>query len=239
MGTKLAQARLKASGFGNNNGAKLKLQLKFLEFFKTMRHQFRRFLFLSGLITMASAAHAGVFFVDDFSANTPSLDNPVPLGWSIGNAGSIDILGTCGSSSLDDVLIGNNCYIDLDGGSPVNGLLTKSLPLVTGHSYIASFQLAGNQFVPFGDSVTVTFGTSETTEFIAPFDDFQTFDLTFTPTVSGIYDLSFINSNVDDSGAVLDNIFISQVPAPLPLLGAGVAFGFSRNLRSRIHGRKP
>ena len=188
---------------------------------------------------MASAAHAGIFFADDFSANTPSFDHPVPLGWSIGNAGSIDLLGTCGPTSLDDVLTGNNCYIDLDGGSSVNGLLTKSLPLVTGHSYVASFQLAGNQFYPFGDSVTVTFGTSETTKFIEPFDDFITFDLKFTPTINGIYDLTFINSNIDDRGALLDNIFISQVPAPLPLFGVAAVFGLSRNLRSRIHGRQP
>lgn len=209
------------------------------EISKTMRRTFARFLLLSGLITMASASYAGVIFADDFSSNIPSLNNPDPLGWSIGNGGSIDILGTCGSTSLDDVLPGNNCYIDLDGGTPVNGLLTKSLLLETGHSYIVSFQLAGNQFVPFGDSVSVTFGTSKTTQFIAPFDDFKTFDLTFTPSNNGTYDLTFINSNVDDSGALLDNIFITQVPAPLPLLGAGVAFRFSRNLRSRIQKRKP
>lgn len=39
------------------------------------------------------------------------------------------------------------------------------------------------------------------------------------------------------TGAVLDNFtntFEQQVPGPLPILGAGAAFGFSRKLRSRI-----
>lgn len=183
---------------------------------------------------MASAARAGVFFVDDFSSNIPSLDNPVPLGWSITNAGSIDILGSCTSASLDDMLPGNNCYIDLDGDSPVNGLLSKSFSLVTGHSYVASFQLAGNQTYPFGDTVTINFGTSQTTEFIEPFDIFKTFEISFTPLVDDNYNLTFINSNIDNRGALLDNIIISQVPVPLPLFGAAAAFGMSRRLRNRI-----
>jgi hypothetical protein len=32
---------------------------------------------------------------------------------------------------------------------------------------------------------------------------------------------------------------VNPVPGPLPLLGVGAAFGFSRNLRKRIKGRKP
>ena len=34
------------------------------------------------------------------------------------------------------------------------------------------------------------------------------------------------------------DVELQQTPAPLPLLGVGAAFGFSRNLRKRIKGSK-
>jgi hypothetical protein len=34
------------------------------------------------------------------------------------------------------------------------------------------------------------------------------------------------------------DVEVQQTPAPLPLLGVGAAFGFSRNLRKRIKGSK-
>ena len=36
----------------------------------------------------------------------------------------------------------------------------------------------------------------------------------------------------------INNVFTQEVPGPLPLLGAGVAFGFSRRIRSRIKGAR-
>ena len=38
--------------------------------------------------------------------------------------------------------------------------------------------------------------------------------------------------------AQFQDVEVQQTPAPLPLLGAGAAFGFSRNLRKRIKGSK-
>ena len=32
---------------------------------------------------------------------------------------------------------------------------------------------------------------------------------------------------------------VAQVPGPLPVVGLGVAFGYSRRLRERINRRKP
>ena len=167
----------------------------------------------------------------------------LPFGWTIANGdkgGSVDIWGSCNSRVVDDLLPGNNCYVDLDGGTGVNGLLTRSFSLPAGHSYTVFFDLAGNnRDWPFLDTVTTTFGSAQRSDEIPPDDTFATFQLSFSPAISGIYSLSFINSNVDGYGALLDNVRLQQVPGPLPLFGAAAAFGVSRRLRNRCRGRKP
>ncbi|MFN9622842.1 MAG: hypothetical protein ACK587_08435 [Cyanobacteriota bacterium] len=210
-----------------------------------MTSSFLRSVLLGALLALPSAATAGVIFSDDFSANTPSLDNPVPFGWQITNGGSVDILGNCGSVVLDDLLPGNNCYVDLDGNadptSPTakNGLLTKSLFLPVGHTYTAYFSLARNDEDPFGNTVYVKFGTSQAEFYLENDNDpsksgFKPYSITFVPISSGTYDLSFLNSNIDDYGGLLDNVSVNQVPVPLPAVGTVAAFGLSRRLRARL-----
>jgi hypothetical protein len=54
--------------------------------------------------------------------------------------------------------------------------------------------------------------------------------------------LSFLrDTNISDVAMVngqFQDVEVQQTPAPLPLLGVGAAFGFSRNLRKRIKGSK-
>lgn len=221
-----------------------------------MISSFFRSLLLFGCLAVGPAAQAAILFSDDFSANTPAAKT-LPFGWSIANGGSIDILGQCNSRIFDDLLPGNTCYIDLDGGTGVNGVLTKSLFLPAGHTYTALFDLAGNNrpwppsdptspppdpgdigVWPFPDVVAATFGSTQQDFELAPDDNFATFQLSFTPVASGTYTLSFVNSNIDGYGALLDNIRIQQVPGPLPLFGAAAAFGVSRRLRGRDQRRK-
>jgi hypothetical protein len=203
-----------------------------------MRSLFFRSLLLVGGIALGSGAKSGIIFSDDFSGNTPGV-NSTPQGWTIANAGGVDILGTCNSIELDDLIPGNNCYIDLtsDVGPPgefgSNGLLTRTLFLATGHSYIASFDLGGNNVNPFTDTVTIGFGGSVKEVTLNYDDQFVTSSIVFSPGSSGLYDLSFINSNIDYHGALLDNIRVEQVPGPLPFLGVGSAFAFRGRLRSR------
>lgn len=199
-----------------------------------MSSTFLRPFLLCVLLSLPSAASANIIFADDFNDNTPSIDSPVPIGWQITNGGSVDILGECNSQVLNNVLPGNGCYVDLDGGTGVNGLLTKSLDLAVGHTYTAYFSLAGNQTNLFLDTVYVQFGTATATFEIQPFDDFTPFSLAFTPTTSGTYALAYLNSNLDDYGALLNNVLVDQVPAPLPLFGTATVFGFSRRLRQRV-----
>jgi hypothetical protein len=124
----------------------------------------------------------------------------------------------------------------LDGGTGTNGLLTKTLFLTAGHTYTAYFDLAGNQNFPFMDTVTTDFAGVKKEFEIQPFVDFSTYQISFSPAVAGTYTLSFINSNLDDYGALLDNVRINQVPGPLPLFGAATMLGFSRRLRARLRG---
>jgi hypothetical protein len=213
---------------------------------------FARSLLLCGCLTLGSAAEATVIFADDFSALPPSngMDFISPPGWTIGNNGRVELLGQCSNYNLPDLLPGNDCYIDLDGNSafdhdtdPNNlfspGLLLTSVYLPVGHVYELEFQLAGNQSTPFGDGVYVNFGEISDYLFIQPFVDFQTFSYHYSPVVSGTYDLSFRNTNVDAFGALLDKVVITQTPAPLPLLGTSAAFGFCRRLRRRTLHTRP
>lgn len=60
------------------------------------------------------------------------------------------------------------------------------------------------------------------------------YSYTYTPSTSSA-NLVFTGTGTSDGfGAYLDNVSYKQVPGPLPLMGAGVAFGLSRKLRSRI-----
>jgi hypothetical protein len=196
-----------------------------------------RSIVLFGVLTLGSGAKAGLIFADDFSGNTPGV-NSTPLGWTIANTGGVDILGRCDSKELDDLLPGNNCYVDLtsDVGPPnafgSNGLLSKSLFLSAGFSYVATFYLGGNNVNPFTDRVAIGFGTAVQEVTVNYDDQFFENSIVFTPTTSGLYNLSFVNSNIDFHGALLDNISVEQVPGPLPFLGAVSAFGFSRRLRA-------
>lgn len=182
-------------------------------------------------------------FVDDFNANSPNL-NAVPQGWSIGNGGYVDIIGHCSGITYYNVLPGNGCYIDLDGSSGQPGQLTRSLPLKGGRSYQLRFRLAGSQNPSSpSDTVKVDFGTETQAFTLADTDPFSFHAFSFNPLTNGSYAMSFLNLGVSDMyGILLDDVSVTDsqardhtdLPAPLPLLGAGTAYGFSRRLRRRI-----
>lgn len=181
-----------------------------------------------------------MIFSDTFDANLGSGD-PVPTGWTIENGGDVDIVGAC-NGGIYDFLPGNGCYIDLDG-NVTPGLLTKNVSLQGGIPALLEFGLAGSQR---GDvnTVSVLFGSASRIIATQSEDPFTLFDLAFTPPTTGDYVISFLNDGNDQLGALLDNVRVSQgasvpqspssVPAPLPLLGAGAAWGYARRLRMRV-----
>jgi hypothetical protein len=182
--------------------------------------------------TLASTApsKAQVIFFDNFDANNPGL-NAVPTGWTIGNSGTVDLIGVCnGQPPLFDFFPGNGCYVDLDGSTNSPGLLTKSFSLVGGTPYLLEFDLASNQ----SNIVDVDFGTTMAQYSLVGVQPFSTKSLFFTPATSGTYDISFLNQGGDNNGGFLNNVRLTAapVPAPLPLLGPIAALSARRRLRT-------
>ena len=181
-------------------------------------------------------------FSDDFEANQPGL-NAAPLGWSVSD-GTVDLIGNGFFDSLSAPEHG--LYVDLDGSSYQAGTLVKLVKLEGNKAYLLSFALAGNH--QGGDeTVEVAFGDATMTySDISSNQPFFTYFLPFTPPSSGDFPISFHNIGGDNVGALLDDVNVTQfvralppgleqdVPAPLPVLGAAVAFGCSRRLRRRL-----
>ena len=168
---------------------------------------------LAGL-SCAGAAHAVTVFSDNFDANGLGL-NSVPAGWSV-SGGTVDIIGSSGSGSLFDLLPGNGAYIDLDGSTGASGLLSIGLSLVAGVEYTATFDLAGSQRGT-AETGTVSFGSAAVSYDLASADPFAPFTLSFTPSASGNFTLSFQNVGGDNLGALLDNVTVSSEGSPSPI----------------------
>ena len=169
------------------------------------------------------SAQAVPIFADNFDADATGL-NQAPTGWTV-SSGTVDVVG----NGVDDRVPGNGVYIDLDGTTSLAGLLTSpSLNLTAGLTYTATFDLAGSQLGSTETGV-VTFGSQSLNYSLASAAPFTTFSLSFTPSTSGAYALSFHNDGGDDVGALLDNVVVNQVTVPVPepetyaLLLAGLA----------------
>lgn len=191
-------------------------------------------------LLLASASHAAVVFSDNFDSD--ALGTPaVPAGFTV-TGGSVDIIGTNFSGSAFDFLPGHGAYIDLDGSTGGSGLLSHSLTLTGGVTYMATFDLAGSQRGST-ETGTVRFGTSALTYNVASSDGFAGRAVTFMPIVTGSYALSFQNDGGDNVGALLDNVVISNtvaaaVPEPetyaLLVAGLGItAFAIRRKRNQR------
>jgi hypothetical protein len=168
---------------------------------------------LAGL-SCAAATHAATVFSDNFDANVLGL-NSVPAGWSV-SAGTVDIIGSTASGALFDLLPGHGAYIDLDGSTFASGLLSVGLSLTAGVEYTATFDLAGSQRGT-AETGTVSFGSAGLSYALASADPFASLSLSFTPSTSGNFTLSFQNEGGDNLGALLDNVTVTSEGSPTPI----------------------
>lgn len=186
-------------------------------------------------LSVALPGHAQVIFSDNFNGENPGL-NVVPTAWTIGNSGTVDLIGVCnGNSPFFDNKPGNGCYVDLDGSTSSSGLLKKNFTLTGGIPYFLEFDLGSSA----SNTVDVTFGSTMAQYALIGSQPFSTRSLVFTPASTASYDLSFLNQGGDNNGAYLDNVKLTQTPGPLPILGAVAAARASRRLRARLRKAHP
>lgn len=102
-----------------------------------------------------------------------------------------------------------------------------------------------NNISPLLYNAFVTFGDNSQQNIPLPYADYSNFFDSFFGITSSlsVKSISFglPNGQPTNQGSFgIDNLTIgSPVPGPLPLLGAGAAFGFSRKLRKRIKSTPP
>ena len=190
-------------------------------------------LLLSSSLTYA----ASPIFSDDFDSYASVQLNwspPASSGWTVTN-GTVDVIGIGGFNFIP----GNGNYIDLDGSSSSAGLLSHSVDLLGGTTYMLSFDLAGSHRGTT-ETVDVSFGSvAASYSSLNSTDPFSTHTLNFTPGSDSSYSLSFHNvgGDGDNFGALLDNVHISVVPEPevYAMLAAGLALvGFTGRRRKTV-----
>lgn len=183
----------------------------------------KAFVLASTLFVLASSAQAATtVFADNFDANGGGLD-AVPAGWTV-SGGTVDIIG---AGTGFDYVPNSGKFIDLDGTTYSAGTLSVALNLTAGQQYSASFDLAGNHVNSSLESVTASFGTSSGAYSLTRDAGWTGYTLSFTPTTSGLYTLSFKNAGGDNVGMLLDNVKVAAaVPEPetyaMLLAGLGV-----------------
>jgi len=141
-----------------------------------------------------------------------------------------------GTFAFDPAPEGSKYFWGFENNPP--GTLSQTLPTVAGTIYDISFLFNSYQNEP-DNALSVQVGSLTYTLDLVPFA-WTTYSGTFTAASSST-PLNFLFKTIPGSGTVgLDNVVVNQkgsavkVPGPLPLLGAGAAFGWSRRLRKRI-----
>ncbi len=187
---------------------------------------------MSAILLFSTSVFATPVFFDDFNSENGGLTALNYAGfaqWTV-DQGTVDLVG--GNQYTNLALDGMS--VDLDGSTRNAGRMTSdSFNVVSGQTYIFSFDIAGNQR-----------GGTDTFDVLVQFSDYsETFTLasnvawhtvTREVTASGnTAQIVFNHSGGDNVGALLDNVSLA-VPEPgsLLLLGVGIfGLGVYRRMR--------
>jgi MYXO-CTERM domain-containing protein len=198
----------------------------------------------------SSGGYAFVVNANADSSGFPTAASTLLVLWGPGTPGGSSSNGFTGSPSGGSFLGISAGY----GKSTVSQTITGLTP---GTDYTLAFEYAGSQLTD-GTGATnqawnVKFGSQSQatpTMNIASegFNGWNTFNYLFTATGASEV-LEFTPSSTTGANnpfLLLDNVSLTEgapppppaasVPGPMPLLGAGAAFSWSRRLRRRIHG---
>jgi hypothetical protein len=141
-----------------------------------------------------------------------------------------------GFSFFDPAPEGSTYFLGFDNIAP--GILSQSLPTVAGTTYDISFFYNSFENAP-ANTLAVEVGSLTNALGIAP-NTWTPYSGTFTATSSSTPLKFLFKTDLFAGVLALDNVVVNAtgsavaVPGPLPLLGAGAAFGWSRRLRKRI-----
>lgn len=187
----------------------------------------------------ALPAHAAILYSNDFNSENGGVAQlnyaglPVTL-----TSGTIDLVA---DNSFGIRCAGNTgLCIDLDGTSNDAADITAAPVTLDAGSYVARFDISGNQ--RGGAADTVTFRVNDIINQVLTFnsdDPFETFSFTFDLTSPTAVTFSLSTAGGDNIGPILDNVVLEQVdgtpvpePATLGLLGLGV-LGIAAGRRRR------
>jgi hypothetical protein len=170
----------------------------------------RKFAAAAAMLAASLSSHAAVTILSDNFDADKTTNNATKFvhGWTVSD-GTVDVDGT---GFVHNEMPGNGHYVDLDGSTKRAGVLSNSFTAGAGGIYTLSFDLAGNQRNWGSDTVEVIFGATRQTYVIGASDPITTRTLTFAPTTSGVYGLSFHNLGGDNRGAFLHQVTVSAVP---------------------------
>jgi len=192
-------------------------------------------IFTKGLLKGAALAFAGAAALGAGSASAFTCDIG-SLGSCSGSLGNFNV--TSVSATGIDAATGNLVFSLVGdalratfttGGSPLaqSGSFTIDLGAVTGiltgYNNTGVLQFSGVGTTSFsGTNTPLNNGT-----FAAPLAG------TIAPVSSGSYTFAWADADPADSVEGLRTQFTSDVPVPLPVVGAGLALGFTRKLRRK------
>lgn len=184
---------------------------------KTIRSMM--FLALSGVL--AAGVQGGIIFNDNFDSSLPATQlNPAVPGWNSLN-GTVDYIKN-GGYGISCVGGGGGC-IDLDGTTSDAADFTSqaSFNLVSGHTYVLSYFLSGNQRGG-SDTVVASFGGVSQSTVLGAGDPFALYTLTVKPSSNMSSSIVFSNAGGDNIGAILDGVTVEERLAAVPEPGTVV-----------------